>query len=146
MNKEMNKLMLFGGAVILAASLIFTAARNSEFDAGYEIYRTTASDTITDAEADTITINPLLYSFWKYNHTVKGVQESGTIDLTLTIQESNALSGDEWYTIATDSVDADGEITDMFGDNYGVRQRIIITGSGTQSAIYTHRVTLKKPY
>ena len=44
----MNKLMLVGGAVILAASLIFTAARNSEFDAGYEIYRTTASDTITD--------------------------------------------------------------------------------------------------
>jgi len=31
MNKEMNKLMLFGGAVILAASLLFTAARNSEF-------------------------------------------------------------------------------------------------------------------
>jgi len=56
------------------------------------------------------------------------------------------LSGDEWYTIATDSVDADGEITDMYGDNYGVRQRIIITGDGTQSAIYTHRITLKKPY
>jgi len=49
----MNKLMLFGGAVVLTASLIFAAARNSEFDAGYEIYRTTASDTITDTEADT---------------------------------------------------------------------------------------------
>ena len=65
--------------------------------------------------------------------------------MTLTVQESNALSGDEWYTIATDSVDADGEITDMFGDVYGVRQRIIITGAGTQSAVYTHRITLKKP-
>jgi hypothetical protein len=146
MENKMNKLMLVGGAVILAASILFTAARNSEFDAGYEIYRTTASDTITDTEADTITISPLLYSFWKYNHTVKGVQESGTIDLTLTVQESNALSGDEWYTVATDSVDADGEITSVTGDNYGVRQRLIITGTGTQSAIYTHRITLKKPY
>ena len=142
----MNKLMLVGGAVILAASLIFTAARNSEFDAGYEIYRTTASDTITDTEADTITISPYLYSFWKYNHTVKGVEESATIDLTLTLQESNALSGDEWYTVKTDSVDADGEITDMTGDIYGVRQRLIITGVGSQSSIYTHRITLKKPY
>ena len=138
MENKMNKFMLVGGAVILTASILFTAARNSEFDAGYEIYRTTASDTIT--------IDPYLYSFWKYNHTVKGVQESGTIDLTLTVQESNALSGDEWYTIATDSVDADGEITDMTGDVYGVRQRIIITGAGTQSAVYTHRITLKKPY
>ena len=103
-------------------------------------------DTITDTEADTILINNNLFSFWKYNHTVKGVQESGTIDLTLTVQESNTTSGDEWYTVKTDSVDADGEITSVTGDVYGVRQRLIITGTGTQSAVYTHRLTLKKEY
>ena len=144
--KNMNKAVLLGAGVFIAISVMFTAATTASFDAGYDIYRQSASDTITDTEADTIVINNNLFSFWKYNHTVKGVQESGTIDLTLTIQESNTTSGDEWYTVKTDSVDADGEITSVTGDVYGVRQRLIITGTGTQSAIYTHRLTLKKEY
>lgn len=144
--KNMNKAVLLGAGVFIAISVMFTAATTASFDAGYDIYRQSASDTITDTEADTIVINNNLFSFWKYNHTVKGVQESGTIDLTLTVQESNTTSGDEWYTIATDSVDADGEITAVTGDVYGVRQRLIITGTGTQSAVYTHRLTLKKEY
>jgi len=144
--KNMNKAVLLGAGVFIAISVMFTAATTASFDAGYDIYRQSASDTITDTEADTIVINNNLFSFWKYNHTVKGVQESGTIDLTLTVQESNTTSGDEWYTVKTDSVDADGEITSVTGDVYGVRQRLIITGTGTQSAIYTHRLTLKKEY
>ena len=144
--KNMNKAVLLGAGVFIAISVMFTAATTASFDAGYDIYRQSASDTITDTEADTIVINNNLFSFWKYNHTVKGVQESGTIDLTLTIQESNTTSGDEWYTVKTDSVDADGEITSVTGDVYGVRQRLIITGTGTQSAVYTHRLTLKKEY
>ena len=144
--KNMNKAVLLGAGVFIAISVMFTAATTASFDAGYDIYRQSASDTITDTEADTILINNNLFSFWKYNHTVKGVQESGTIDLTLTVQESNTTSGDEWYTVKTDSVDADGEITAVTGDVYGVRQRIIITGTGTQSAVYTHRLTLKKEY
>jgi len=144
--KNMNKAVLLGAGVFIAISVMFTAATTASFDAGYDIYRQSASDTITDTEADTIVINNNLFSFWKYNHTVKGVQESGTIDLTLTVQESNTTSGDEWYTVKTDSVDADGEITAITGDVYGVRQRLIITGTGTQSAVYTHRLTLKKEY
>jgi len=144
--ENMNKAVLLGAGVFMALSIIFTAATTASFDAGYDIYRQSVSDTITDTEADTIVINNNLFSFWKYNHTVKGVQESGTIDLTLTVQESNTTSGDEWYTVATDSVDADGEITSVTGDVYGVRQRLIITGTGTQSAVYTHRLTLKKEY
>ena len=144
--KNMNKAVLLGAGVFIAISVMFTAATTASFDAGYDIYRQSASDTITDTEADTIVINNNLFSFWKYNHTVKGVEESGTIDLTLTIQESNTTSGDEWYTVKTDSVDADGEITAVTGDVYGVRQRLIITGTGTQSAVYTHRLTLKKEY
>ena len=144
--KNMNKAVLLGAGVFIAISVMFTAATTASFDAGYDIYRQSASDTITDTEADTIVINNNLFSFWKYNHTVKGVEESATIDLTLTLQESNTTSGDEWYTIATDSVDADGEIISITGDNYGVRQRLIITGAGSQSSIYTHRLTLKKEY
>jgi len=144
--KNMNKAVLLGAGVFIAISVMFTAATTASFDAGYDIYRQSASDTITDTEADTIVINNNLFSFWKYNHTVKGVEESGTIDLTLTVQESNTTSGDEWYTVKTDSVDADGEITAITGDVYGVRQRLIITGTGTQSAVYTHRLTLKKEY
>ena len=144
--KNMNKAVLLGAGVFIAISVMFTAATTASFDAGYDIYRQSASDTITDTEADTIVINNNLFSFWKYNHTVKGVEESGTIDLTLTVQESNTTSGDEWYTVKTDSVDADGEITAVTGDVYGVRQRLIITGTGTQSAVYTHRLTLKKEY
>ena len=144
--KNMNKAVLLGAGVFIAISVMFTAATTASFDAGYDIYRQSASDTITDTEADTIVINNNLFSFWKYNHTVKGVEESGTIDLTLTVQESNTTSGDEWYTVKTDTVNADGEITAITGDVYGVRQRLIITGTGTQSAVYTHRLTSKKEY
>ena len=133
-------------AGMLTAAVLLTSAKPSEFDAGTDIYRQVTLDTITDTEADTITLSPNLFSFWKYNYVVQGDELSGTIDLLVTVQERNAPNSSIWYTIATDTVLADLEVEVFTGDVYGTNQRVIITGSGTQSSEYTLQTVLKKPY
>ena len=133
-------------AGMLTAAVLLTSAKPSEFDAGTDIYRQVTLDTITDTEADTITLSPNLFSFWKYNYVVQGNELTGTIDLLVTVQERNAPNSSIWYTIATDTVLADLEVEVFTGDVYGTNQRVIITGSGTQSSEYTLQTVLKKPY
>ena len=142
----MVKLMIGLSAGMLTAAILLTSAKPSEFDAGTDIYRQVTLDTITDTEADTITLSPNLFSFWKYNYVVQGDELSGTIDLLVTVQERNAPNSSIWYTIATDTVLADLEVEVFTGDVYGTNQRVIITGSGTQSSEYTLQTVLKKPY
>lgn len=103
-------------------------------------------DTITNAGADTITLSTNLLSDLKYNWTITGDQLSGTIDLTIVIQESNQLtsSPDDWIQVGTATIDADDESVRITGEHvYGVKQRIIITGSGTQSAEYSLNARFK---
>lgn len=114
--------------------------------ASYEMYQQTAYDTITNTGADTITLTPNLFSYWKYNYTVFGNQLSGTIDFDVTIQESNLNGGGEWYTLATDSLATDAGTLQLTGNVAGVKHRVIITGVGTQSSTYRFRATLKKEY
>ena len=143
---KLVKLMIGLSAGMLTAAILLTSAKPSEFDAGTDIYRQVTLDTITDTEADTITLSPNLFSFWKYNYVVQGDELSGTIDLLVTVQERNAPNSSIWYTIATDTVLADLEVEVFTGDVYGTNQRVIITGSGTQSSEYTLQTVLKKPY
>ena len=143
---KMVKLMIGLSAGMLTAAILLTSAKPSEFDAGTDIYRQVTLDTITDTEADTITLSPNLFSFWKYNYVVQGNELTGTIDLLVTVQERNAPNSSIWYTIATDTVLADLEVEVFTGDVYGTNQRVIITGSGTQSSEYTLQTVLKKPY
>ena len=143
---KLVKLMIGLSAGMLTAAILLTSAKPSEFDAGTDIYRVVASDTITDTGADTITLSPNLFSFWKYNYVVQGNELTGTIDLLVTVQERNTPNSSIWYTIATDTVLADLEVEVFTGDVYGTNQRVIITGSGTQSSEYTLQTVLKKPY
>lgn len=145
MNK-LNKIMIGLSAGLLTAAILMTSAKPSEFDAGTDIYRVVVSDTITDTGADTIALSPNLFSFWKYNHVIEGDQLTGTIVLYVKVQERNAPNSTIWYEIESDSITADLGVLQLNGDNYGVNQRVIITGSGTQSTKYTLQTVLKKPY
>jgi hypothetical protein len=143
---KINKIMIGLSAGLLTAAIFLTSAKPSEFDAGTDIYREVVSDTITDAEADTITLSPNLFSFWKYNYVVEGDQISGTIVLYVKVQERNAINSSIWYEIESDSITSDLGVKQLFGDNYGLNQRVIITGTGTQSSKYTLQTVLKKAY
>ena len=143
---KINKIMIGLSAGLLTAAIFLTSAKPSEFDAGTDIYREIVSDTITDTEADTITLSPNLFSFWKYNYVVEGDELSGTIDILVTVQERNAVNSSIWYTVATDTILADLEVEQFTGDVFGINHRLILTGTGTQSSKYTLQATLKKPY
>ncbi len=143
---KINKIMIGLSAGLLTAAIFLTSAKPSEFDAGTDIYREVVSDTITDTEADTITLSPNLFSFWKYNYVVEGDQLSGTIVLYVKVQERNAINSSIWYEIESDSITSDLGVKQLFGDNYGLNQRVIITGTGTQSSKYTLQTVLKKAY
>lgn len=122
-----------------------------EFVAGSTIYENTfTADTITNAENDTLTISPNLISFWSYNWTLRATQESGTKDVIFILQESNERTGDSWYEVERDTASGSGTtITRLFGSGLsgraqGVRQRVILDGSGTQSTTYVVKATYKK--
>jgi hypothetical protein len=143
---KINKLMIGLSAGLLTAAILLTSAKSSESEFSTDIYRQVATDTITDAGADTIVLGANLFSFWKYNHVIKGDQLSGTIDILATIQERNSFNSDIWYNVDTLSVLTNGGVIRLTGDVFGVSQRVILKGSGTQSSVYTLQTILKKPY
>lgn len=103
-------------------------------------------DTITNTEADTI---PLALSLdkvsYKYNYGLTRTSLSGTANVTVILQESNETSGTtNWYTVATATGTGATNANISGAQNYGVRQRIILTGSGTQSTSYRLTARLTK--
>ncbi len=155
----MKKIWIYILAVILFAVVSFAFTERAEEDASrYGVYEYTwTADTITDTEADTLTVPPLLLSKWSPNYSVKLTKATGTPNCAIKVEESNVRSGDEWYSAAGGNLNdaaISGFATDTvsvtglgLGSDYpigGVRQRVIITGTGTQSTLYTIKVTLKK--
>lgn len=141
----MKVLAIIGG---LALAIAFLANTNSFYaDPSASIYQYTfTSDTITDTEADTLVLPVLLYSKWDYNWTVTTTQESGTTDITAKLYESHLSSGDSWYQL-TDTLALSGatDIDRLTGSPVaGIRQRLILTGAGTQTTTYTVKAIYKK--
>ena len=134
---------------ILAFAFTNTTTAPDEPFAG-SLYEYSTADTITNAGNDTISITPYLISNWYYNLTLRANQASGTKNVILILQESNERSGDYWYEVERDTATGSGTtITRLYGSGLsdrvqGVRQRIILDGSGTQSTLYTVKLTLKK--
>lgn len=103
------------------------------------------ADTITNTENDTLALPVNLLSDYQYNYTLVKTNLSGTTALKLYLQESNLTSGTtDWIT-----VDSSVTTTTTLGrikntDTYGVRHRLIVDGSGTQSSKYWLYAKLKK--
>ena len=97
----------------------------------------TQSATITDTGADTLSVPVNLLSDLSYSWYITGTELTGTIDLTVSLQESNQLSGNtDWVEVGTVTIDADETLKITGANTYGVRQRMLITGTGTQTATY----------
>lgn len=107
------------------------------------------SDTITDAENDTLYLGANLISRWSYNWHINTTQLSGTENIIAIVQETNNASASQstptdWIEVARDTFTAneDGRIT---GETvYGIKQRLILDGSGTQSTTYSVKFAGKK--
>lgn len=140
---------LAGFAVLFGIPALFSFAETPEsMDApSANIYQYVfTSDTITNTEADTLLIPTTLISRWGYNWTISTTQLSGTQNLSCQLQESNTRTGTDWIAVGSPvttsgSTDLDRAVGEFV---YGVRQRLIITGSGTQSTRYTVTTTFKK--
>lgn len=144
----MNKFLGLSLFAIVSSVIVFfsIATTNSNADDAYEIYRYETSDTITNTGADTILLTPNLFSFFKSNHTLYADTVSGTLNIAFVVQESPSLTGDEWYNADSTSLTTVKGTVSQTSDVYGLRRRIILTGTGTQVSTYTLRSIFKKDY
>jgi len=140
--------------IVLVTTLAFNDAAPASPNYRFEF----TSDTITDTEADTLLVNARLLSDWSYNYAILLDTLSGTLNVTIKLQESNDYTGNTWYDVEnTGSFTTVGGIARLYGQEVlgsntavkthrvrGVRQRIIITGTGTQSTTYSGNVVFKK--
>jgi hypothetical protein len=144
--------LIFG---LLAVALTFMASRNAdnearEFQTTNVIYTNSWADTITDAANDTLLIPTALVSLWSYNYVITAANVSGTTNIIAILQENNARTGTVWYEVERDTLAAAGTkrlhggAINALGYVKGVRQRLILDGSGTQVSTYATTLTLKK--
>lgn len=152
----MKTLKYFAGLVILCAVLLFAeSTRNSELynnpPAVSNYYtREFTADTITNAENDTINMPAQFLDAWVPNAFLETTQLSGTQAINLIIQENSKLTGTTgWVSVDTVALSGSSDVDRL---SYpaapywvrGLRMRIIIDGSGTQSTRYTGRVIAKR--
>ena len=154
----MKTLKYFAGLVIVCTVLLFAeSTRNSELyntpPAASDTYRYMPSaDTITNTESDTIAVPAQFLDGWIPVLKFETTQLSGTQNLSFVFQESHLLTGTtDW--MATGSAVTTSGATDSDIFRYasattpvmsGLRARIIITGTGTQSSRYTVRFVAKR--
>lgn len=107
---------------------------------------TFTTDTITNAEADTLLLPADFVSPWSYTYSIVVDSLSGTDTLSFVLQESVSKSGNtDWVTVSTG---AGSKLTSPLRITaalmYGRRARIIVRGSGTQSTTYAITFLAKK--
>lgn len=129
---------------VLLALILSVQAKAQTLD-GFWTYTFTA-DTITNTEADTLLLPADFVSPWSYAYHIVVDSLSGTDTIRFTVQESVARSGNtDWVTVATGAGSAFVSPIRLSAVlMYGRRQRLIITGSGTQSTLYAVTFLAKK--
>jgi len=119
----------------------------------YYIYPTSAtgytSDTITNAENDTLNLGANLISRWSYCWHINTTQLSGTESIIAIVQETNNASSSQttptdWLEVDRDTLTANEDLRITGEIVYGVKQRLILDGSGTQSSKYSVKFAGKK--
>lgn len=118
------------------------AARAYYYPSAY----TSTSDTITNAENDTLTVSANLVSPWGVKLVAVVANLSGTTAMNIIVQGSLDLTTSKtWYPIDTVAVAGAGTYT--WEDSYvpEVAHRFIIDGSGAQSSTYAVRAVYKYP-
>lgn len=140
-----NKTIVFAGLLVVAAFVAMAFGSESSYKVG-EYYRYVPSaDTITNAEKDTLLLPVTMYS--QYTYCIQGVRTSlsGTHNVKFVLQQSNTTSGNtDWVGVDSTSTTS-ATIGLLQGQElYGIRYRILVNGSGTQSSRYALNCTFKK--
>lgn len=142
-----NWLFIAIGLLALAFTVMAFAPSGPDSDNKYGITEyyvyAPSQDTITNTEADTLTIPANLLSLWSASFSVNLTQLSGTADVAVVIQKSNTSSGSDWKTLDT-FTGTSGLLHEEYSELLGRRYRLILTGSGTQSTTYDIDAILKK--
>lgn len=121
--------------------------------ANYYLYPVSAtgytSDTITNAENDTLTLGANLLSRWSYCWHINTTQLSGTESIIAIVQETNNASSSQstptdWLEVDRDTLTANEDLRITGEVVYGAKQRLILDGSGTQSSTYSVKFVGKK--
>lgn len=141
-----NKILFLGLFALLAIGLYsFSKESTAEYYAPGGTYRYALTDTITNTEIDTVTFPVNFVSLYTALLTVPRTQLSGTTNVTIYIDESSVTSGvTDWKVI--DTLSGTGATVASFTQDElrGLRYRIRLAGTGTQSSRYTLNWTAKK--
>jgi len=141
-----NKILFLGLFALLAISLYsFSRPSDAEYYAAGGTYRYNVTDTISNAEIDTVTFPVNFISLYTALLTVPRTQLSGTANTTIYIDESALTSGlTDWKVI--DTLSGTGATVASFTQDElrGLRYRVRIAGTGTQSLRYTLNFVGKK--
>lgn len=156
--KYQIKVFLFLGAIALVLFTVPMLMSNSSSSSvtsssNYYLYPTSTtgytSVTITNAANDTTLLGANLLSRWSYCWHINSTQTSGTESVIAILQETNNASSSQstptdWIEVDRDTLTANEDLR-MTGDIvYGVKQRLILDGSGTQSTAITLKFVGKK--
>lgn len=147
-------------AALFAFDSVVPESTGKSYERTYYNGSTSASstDTLTNTEADTLTIPDYLLSDWEYNITLRATAATGTRSVITILEESNERSGTTsayWYEVERDTAKSGTATLHLQGDHYsvkaadvgkvrGVRQRVRLVGTGTQKTNYTLKFTYKR--
>lgn len=98
--------------------------------------RKTTIDTITNAEKDTLAVAGTLLSPYYYNIQGFRTSLSGTHNVKVYLDQSAVTSGDtDWIAVDSTSTTT-ATLFALRGTAYGIRYRIRMSGTGSQSSRY----------
>lgn len=133
---------LFIVAIFAALAMSFGKMEGGA-PSGY--YRYAVTDTITNAEKDTLLLPVTFFS--RYTYCVQGVRTSlsGTHNVKFVLQQANTTTGNtDWLSVDSTSTTSATIGLLQGAEMYGVRYRLLVNGSGTQSSRYVINFTMKK--
>lgn len=119
----------------------------ASFD-GRSTYRpAVVTDTITNAEKDTLAIAPNFLTNYQLSVNVVRTSLSGTYNVKMYLDESNLTTGtSDWHVIDSTSTTSATVGTIYRPLLYQVRYRVRLAGTGTQSSRYQMSITAKPIY
>jgi len=135
----------FGVLCLFVLGMFALTAFNGEKFAGPSTYRYAfTADTITNAEKDTLSFPVNLLSNFQLNVSTVRTSLSGTHNVKVYLDESNLTTGTtDWRVIDSTSTTTATVATIRQATIYGVRYRLRVSGTGTQSSRYTLQLTAK---
>lgn len=103
------------------------------------------SGSIVNAENDTITIPETLASAYQYSYQIRVTPVSGTKDIEARLEQIGAIGSTRWMPVDSVTFSGTGIINLVLknANTWGVKHRLILDGTGTQSQTYNVDATLK---